>query len=186
MSKKQKFDLSNEANCKAALQYYNEIDSDDFVDNEDGEVMSEASEVEDNLEIEASDEDVIDLESDEDSASENRVLILKNGTTWKKDPPKLNRLKIQDKVKTKPGLTCKSKSFLSIAECLKLFIDDEMLDIIVEFTNQKDGFGVSKHCPILTKSSPDSQKSATKKHQIPPKKKKKSYHAGRVLLMIHI
>lgn len=62
----------------------------------------------------------------------------KNGYKWKKQPPKLIRCLTANIVKHKARLTPHSENLKNKSECFKLFVDDEMVDLIVQFTNQKD------------------------------------------------
>lgn len=78
-----------------------------------------------------------DNTSTEAEEVDDSLFIAKDGTQWNKIPPKRSRLSRQNIVTTKQGLTHQTQSVASIAESFKFFINDEIIDTIVAYTNQK-------------------------------------------------
>lgn len=131
---------------------YNDSDEDVTREMDNVDAFSDISEeVKDNIvenmgnipsgEYEAETEPIFDddsLESSSESNDENvDTSADRYGHVWSRIALKRGKTRPADILRSRKVLTSKSKDVTSIAECFKIFIFGEMIEMIVKFTNQK-------------------------------------------------
>jgi hypothetical protein len=77
------------------------------------------------------------LSSSDESNSPKNVTVYSapSGCNWQENPPPLTRHLRHNIVTQQPGLTTYSDNAATVSETLRLFLTDEMLDIICKHTN---------------------------------------------------
>lgn len=110
------------------------VDPDEEFSDNEPEITDEVNDVVDLLDCNTEPENASCV-----SSAENKLVYhSKNGTLWNKLPIKRqSRRSAVNVIKTKPGLTQYSSQFTTEEEAFRLFISNEMIDIIVTETNKK-------------------------------------------------
>jgi hypothetical protein len=134
-SKKRKYDDHRPLSEKELQQY-----AEDFIDEEDLFDYSDHSES-DHLSFTDHDTDTEDsagspYESDEDvPLAQLRYFTGKDGTKWYKTPPPHSRTKAHNIFTNKPGPKGAAKNAKTIIDTWRLMITDDILELIVKYTN---------------------------------------------------
>ena len=111
-------------------------DLEDFLSESDDEFIphGDASESEDNLEVNSEESDIAGATSDVDS-DEDDEFIAKSGRVWRSSEPPVTRNRQCNIVTGSPGPTRATDVATTMYEDFNLFLDDKIVDIICTFTN---------------------------------------------------
>jgi len=88
-------------------------------------------------EIEGQVADQTDNEDSSEDSSSMPTFISKDGTVWYKQPKKRKKSLMRNIIRHELGMTNSIKNFESMLEVFSLFITDDIIDIIVNETNNK-------------------------------------------------
>jgi hypothetical protein len=111
-------------------------DLEDVLSESDDEFIpqGEASESEDNLEVNSEESNIAGATSDVDS-DEDEEFIAKSGKVWRSSVPPLTRSRQCNIVTGSPGPTRATDVATTMYEVFNMFLDDEIVDTIFTFTN---------------------------------------------------
>jgi hypothetical protein len=103
-------------------------ESDEFIP------QGDASESEDNLEVNSEESYIACVTSDVDSGEEDEFMA-KSGKVWRSSVPPVTRQRQCNIATGSPGPTRATDVATTVYEVFKMFLDDEILDTICNFTN---------------------------------------------------
>jgi hypothetical protein len=111
-------------------------DLEDVLSESDDEFIphGDASESEDNLEVNSEESDIAGATSDVDS-DEDDEFIAKSGRVWRSSVPPVTRRRQCNIVTGSPGSTRATDIATTMYEVFNMFLDDEIVDTICTFTN---------------------------------------------------
>ena len=95
--------------------------------------------------MEQSSSDGVDEDGDENVRSEDDAVVSNTGLEWKKYAPASRRRGPQDIIRTKQGLSPVGRNVQSIADCFKLFITPDIVQLTVQHSNEEGERVVSKY-----------------------------------------
>ena len=126
-------------------RYFSNFDPEDESDLED--VLSEsnddyipqgdASESEDNVELNSEESDIASAEESVDGSDEEEELIAESGRVWKSTVPPVIRRRRCTYVIGSPGPTHVTDNTTTMQEVFNLFFDDEIVQATCTYTNLK-------------------------------------------------
>ena len=124
-------------------RYFSNFDPEDESDPED--VLSEsnddyipqgdASESEDNVELNSEESDIASAEESVDGSDEEEELIAESGRVWKSTVPPVTRRRRCNYVIGSPGPTHVTDNTTTMQEVFNLFFDDEIVEATCTYTN---------------------------------------------------
>ncbi|KAG8238841.1 hypothetical protein J437_LFUL018604 [Ladona fulva] len=117
------------------LQECDVSDPSDVLSETDEEFIpqGDASETEDNLELNSEESDIASEHSDVDSDEDE--VIAKSGRKWSSSVPPVTRRRQCNIFRGSPGATLATNAATTISEVFNMFFDDQIVDTICIFTN---------------------------------------------------
>ncbi|KAI4469376.1 hypothetical protein MML48_1g00096 [Holotrichia oblita] len=162
MSTKNYFDLSKQEDIDEIQRLIFEENeaSDDVLAEDFGE--SDESDTDDRIEMRSvdsnTDHEISDDEEEIAEAETDDFLVRKDGTHWKKDPPKISKTRPHNVVTKLPGVEGQdARNAKTELECWNLFFTEIILNLLVQWTNQhienvREKFGREKRLSTYKQS----------------------------------